>query len=151
MSGPGQPTKFTEETAAKFIDAVRLGSPYYLAAQYAGIGYSTFQNWRRLAVNDKIPEYITFMADVKKAKGAGAVTWLQVIENAMKDSWQAAAWKLERRFYKYYSTNPVLLQDVKMLGIKLDRLEKQLTGQKDLGNEGTPSLALDKKEFDDCP
>lgn len=31
--------------------------------------------------------------------------WLVHIDKAMPDQWQAAAWKLERRYYKDYGAN----------------------------------------------
>lgn len=83
-------SKYTPERVKRFLDAVRLGSTYRLAAAYAGISHETYANWL-----DSKPE---FFAAVKEAEGVAVVGWLAKIEKAANDgNWQAAAWKLERR------------------------------------------------------
>lgn len=83
-------SKYTPERVKRFLDAVRLGSTYRLAAAYAGISHETYANWL-----DSKPE---FFAAVKEAEGQAVVGWLAKIEKAANDgNWQAAAWKLERR------------------------------------------------------
>ena len=41
----GRPTKLNEQTQKRFIDGLRLGLTYKLAASYAGIDISTFHLW----------------------------------------------------------------------------------------------------------
>jgi hypothetical protein len=91
----GRKTKYTPETVDKLTQAIRLGATYKLACDYAGIDVSTFHDW----VNTK-PE---FSAAIKDAEGKGALGWLAKIEQAASDgNWQAAAWKLERRYPQMY-------------------------------------------------
>ena len=90
-----RPTKYNADTAKKICDAIRIGATYKLACNFAGISEDTFALWRK-----KIPEFDT---DVVQAEGAGAVGWLAKIEKAANDgTWQAAAWKLERRYPQQY-------------------------------------------------
>lgn len=89
-----RPTKFTDERADKIISAIRVGATFRLACQYGGITEETFSQWRKSK-----PE---FSERVKEAEGAGAVGWLAVIEKAAPKNWQAAAWKLERRYPHEY-------------------------------------------------
>lgn len=90
----GRPTKYTEERADKIVQAIRVGATFRLACQYAGIDEDTFAAWRK--------RYSDFAERVKEAEGAGAIGWLAVIEKASVKSWQAAAWKLERRYPHEY-------------------------------------------------
>jgi hypothetical protein len=85
-----RPSKYTPERVERFLQAVKLGSTYRLAAAYAGISHETYATWL-----DTKPE---FFAAVKEAEGAAVVGWLAKIEKAANEgNWQAAAWKLERR------------------------------------------------------
>jgi hypothetical protein len=91
----GRKTKYTPDTVKKVTDAIRLGATYDLAGSYAGISRETFHVWMRTK-----PE---FSDAVKDAEGAGAVGWLARIEQAAQaGTWQAAAWKLERRYPQQY-------------------------------------------------
>lgn len=110
-----RPTKLTPAVQQKIVDAITVGAIYELAAQYAGIAYATFNNWMargraeaaRLETPGARPRksetpYLEFLEAVKKAEGSAAVGWLAVIERAATETWQAAAWKLERRYPKDY-------------------------------------------------
>jgi len=86
-----RPTKYTPERVKRITDALRMGATYELACGYAGIGFDTFNQWRKTK-----PEFFEML---KEAEGAAAVGWLAKIEKAANDGeWQAAAWKLERRY-----------------------------------------------------
>jgi hypothetical protein len=88
-------TKYTPETVKKVTDAIRLGATYELASSYAGISPALFYQWMK--------GKIEFLEAVKDAEGAGAVGWLARIEQAAQaGTWQAAAWKLERRYPQQY-------------------------------------------------
>lgn len=68
-----RPTKYTEETAKKITDAIRVGATYKLACDYAGIDEGTFANWRR--------RYSDFSDAIKAAEGAGAVEMGEVLDD----------------------------------------------------------------------
>lgn len=91
----GRRTKYTAEVAKKITDAIRVGATYELAAKYAGVHYDTFNEWRKAKSE--------FSEAINMAEGQGALGWLAKIEQAANDgTWQAAAWKLERRYPREY-------------------------------------------------
>jgi len=95
-----RPTKYTSETVKRITDAIGMGATYELAAGYAGISYETLNTWRQAK-----PQ---FSEALKEAEGRAAVGWLAKIERAANDgAWQAAAWKLERRFPSAYGRTVV--------------------------------------------
>jgi len=99
----GRPTKFTAETREKAIQAIQMGATYELAAQYAGISYDSFNNWMNKGSIEDDGEYFDFFNAIKEAEGKAAIGWLAKIEKAATNgNWQAAAWKLERRYPKIY-------------------------------------------------
>lgn len=84
-------TKYKPEAVERIRHAIKLGATHELAAAYGGIGVATFYQWMK----DK-PD---FAQVVELAEGEAAVGWLSKIEAAAMDgNWQAAAWKLERRY-----------------------------------------------------
>ena len=88
-------SKYTPEVIEKLTQALAMGATYELACGYAGIAPSTFYDWI-----EKKPE---FSETVKGAEGKAAVGWLAKIEKAANNgAWQAAAWKLERRYPEQY-------------------------------------------------
>ena len=98
-----RPTKYTPETARKVLDAIRMGASYEIAAKYAGITADTLANWRA--------RYSDFSVELATAEGAAAVGWLAKIEKAANEgTWQAAAWKLERRYPEQYGRQVTSVQ-----------------------------------------
>lgn len=96
----GRRTKYSPEVVKRLTDAIRLGATYELACHYAGIGTTQFYEWQK-----RKPE---FADAIKEAEGGAAVGWLARIEQAAKDgTWQAAAWKLERRYPEQYGRQVV--------------------------------------------
>jgi len=89
-----RPGKYDPAVVARIVQAVEMGATYELACGYAGISESTFYAWK------KKPE---FLESLKAAEGRAAVKWLAQIEQASREgTWQAAAWKLERRHPQDY-------------------------------------------------
>jgi hypothetical protein len=96
----GRRTKYSPEVVKRLTDAIRLGATYELACAYAGISEDSFARWRA--------KYADFAEAIKEAEGGAAVGWLARIEQAAKDgTWQAAAWKLERRYPEQYGRQVV--------------------------------------------
>jgi hypothetical protein len=102
----GRTSKFTPATTTKLTNAIRMGSTYDLACKYAGISFQTFNEWRegRGYPKGTTPEQKSeFIESIEKAEGDAAIGWLTKIEAAANDgAWQAAAWKLERRYPSDY-------------------------------------------------
>jgi transposase len=109
----GSPLLLLDEgLQASFMKAISAGATYKLACNYAGICYVTLRNWINKAekllsldddaLSDKDKIFVDFYFRLKKVEGEAALKWLEKIDNASEIQWQAAAWKLERRFpYDY--------------------------------------------------
>lgn len=122
----GRPTKFTEEVKVKLLVAIRKGAPYVIACNYAGIGETSFHKWKSDAKKGLNPEFAEFMKDLKAAEGETALNWLHVIDKAMiEGNWQAAAWKLERRYFSEFSSNPVVREEFKKLVRDVKKLKRK--------------------------
>jgi len=92
--------KYTPERVLKITQAIRVGATYRAAAQYAGISEALFYEWKI--------KHVEFLEALNEAEGAATVGWLAKIEAAAKDgTWQAAAWKLERRYPHEYGRQAV--------------------------------------------
>lgn len=99
----GRPTKFTPDTQNKLVQAIQMGATYEHAAAYAGISYNTFNEWMKKGEDAKSGEFLEFSEAIKEAEGRAVIGWLAKIEKAANDgTWQAAAWKLERRYPSVY-------------------------------------------------
>lgn len=100
--------RFKPDNRKRLISAISKGATYILACNYAGISYNTFLSWMRkgeqqLENEEEGNEYLKFYCEVKKAEGIAVTSWLTLIEQAAKNgNWQAAAWKLERRYPNEY-------------------------------------------------
>lgn len=119
----GRPSKFTDETKSRIIEGIKLGATYELAAGYGGVSYATFRQWmirgekvagrldrakKEIEISAEDLAFLHFFEAVKSAEAEGAVTWLTKIEDAAKSgNWQAAAWKLERRYPAEYGRSIV--------------------------------------------
>lgn len=110
-------TKFTPDVQQRIVDAISLGATYEQAANYGGIAYQTFHVWM-----DTKPE---FSEAIKAAEGKAVVMWLAKIEQAASDgNWQAAAWKLERRYPQDYGRNVQEQQHSGEINIKVVRADQ---------------------------
>lgn len=99
----GRPSKLTPETQLRIVQGISMGATYEHAAQYGGIAYNTFNEWMKKGEAARSGKYRDFYEAVKKAEGQAVIGWLAKIEKAASDgTWQAAAWKLERRYPKEY-------------------------------------------------
>jgi len=95
----GRRTKLTPDVQNRIAQAIQLGATYEQAANYGGVHYTTFGEWMRRGAAAKAGKFRSFYETIKDAEGKSVVGWLAKIEKAANDgSWQAAAWKLERRY-----------------------------------------------------
>lgn len=96
----GRKLKLTPQTQEEIVRALGVGATHEQACQYVGITPECFYNWLRHGEAGRSP-YSEFFQAVKKAEGQAAIGWLASIEAAARaGQWQAAAWKLERRYPK---------------------------------------------------
>jgi hypothetical protein len=87
--GAGRPTKYTPATVAKLTDALRGGNTRRASCAAAGISQETLARW--------LAENVDFRDAIEKAEGEAELRNLQVIQDATRTTWQAAAWWLERK------------------------------------------------------
>ena len=127
----GPPSKFTQETRRKVIEAITLGCTYGIAASYAGIAESTLFKWLASGRDEDDKTYNAFYRSVKEAEAVSAVRNLASIAQAAKDGqWAAAAWLLERRHgYTKEPERPMIditveMQNTDVVGL-LDQLQEQ--------------------------
>lgn len=87
--------RYVKDVTEKLIQAIELGAIHEHACNYAGISTTTFNKWRK-----EKPGFEQLMVE---AEGRAAIKWLAKIEKeASRGTWQAAAWKLERRYPEVY-------------------------------------------------
>jgi predicted DNA-binding transcriptional regulator AlpA len=98
----GRKTKLTADIQAAIVQALGVGAAHEHVCQFAGIDQATFYRWLQKGEAGLSP-YREFCEAVKGAEGRAVVGWLAHIETAARaGNWQAAAWKLERRYGKLY-------------------------------------------------
>lgn len=88
----------------KLEQAILIGATYELAAMYAGISVATFERWRKQAATAAPGTAAALLRErLRQAEGRAAIGWLAKIEKAANEgNWQAASWKLERRYPETY-------------------------------------------------
>jgi len=118
----GRPSKFTPERCADIISAISRRAPYQLAAEANGISERTLFYWMELGASHleegKDSEYSMFLQSIKRAEMQKVIEHTDIIA-ARPERWQADAWLLERRWYKYFGASVPVIE----LNERLDRLE----------------------------
>lgn len=107
-----RPTACTPATIAAIAQAISAGNAREVAAAYAGVTATTFYNWQargkkeqahRVRPNAKPHEaeqpFFEFIEAIEKAESDAEVRNVAIIQQAARESWQAAAWWLERKHH----------------------------------------------------
>lgn len=132
MAG-GRPTKLNIDTHNKIISAIRAGNYIETAAAYAGIDKSTLYDWlkrgerekQRVAQNPRYnirkseKPYVEFSNAVEKALAEAEVRDVAIIAKAAEEQWQAAAWRLERKFPDRWGRKRLDIEHSGEIGIKI--------------------------------
>ena len=95
----GAKLKLTPAVQKKITDAIAGGNYNVVAAQFAGIGQSTFYLWLEQGENAQSGKKREFWEAVKDAEARAETRNVLLIERAADTQWQAAAWMLERKHY----------------------------------------------------
>jgi hypothetical protein len=98
----GRPSKLTHETHAQIVKVVRAGNYLEVAAAYAGISKQSLSVWMRRGAREarkgmETP-YAEFSRAITEALAAAEIDDVLRIGQAALTQWQAAAWRLERKF-----------------------------------------------------
>lgn len=102
-----RPTKLKKKLADRIVAAVRAGAYIETAAAFAGVHKDTLYAWlRRGAEVEGKGLYGEFSDAIEKALAESELHFLEIIRKAaegdaeldIQPQWQAAAWRLERKF-----------------------------------------------------
>lgn len=139
----GRPTKLNYEVQEKIIQAIKAGNYMETAAAYAGINKSTLYDWlkrgerekQRMGKNPRYrirkseKPYVEFSDAVEKALAEAEMRDVLLIGKAAEEQWQAAAWRLERKFPDRWGRRVLDVEHKGSLEVKNDdirRIEQQL-------------------------
>ena len=92
----GRRTKLTPDTQDNVVKALRAGNSRRDSALYAGISEQTFYSWMSRGREGEAL-YEEFLEAVEKAEAHSVVRNVAIIQRAADETWQAAAWWLERK------------------------------------------------------
>jgi transposase len=96
-----RPIKLSLEIQESICQAIRAGNYIETAAAFAGIDKTTLYDWLKRGARAKGSAdavFVGFSHSVQKALSDSEVTDVATIGVAAKENWQAAAWRLERKF-----------------------------------------------------
>jgi transposase len=94
----GRPPKYDSEIAGKVIEFIRHGNYVETAAAAAGLSKVTLYEWLKKGARSKDGEFREFLNAVEKAQAEAEARDVLLISKAAQECWQAAAWRLERKF-----------------------------------------------------
>lgn len=102
-------TKFTPEVREIILEAIEAGNYYNVACSVAGVSYKTFREWikRGRSADPADAEYRAFRSAVKRAEAEGERKHLKCITDEAAQTWQAAAWFLERKYPKRWAKRDI--------------------------------------------
>jgi len=89
--------KLTPKVQEAICKAILAGNFNQIAASDAGVGESTFYRWLQEGEAAQSGIKREFWEAVKKAEATAETQYVSLMEKAAKQSWQAAAWWLERK------------------------------------------------------
>jgi transposase len=99
----GQPLTFTPEKGAEIVGYLEEGALMETVAALAGLSKQTLYNWLRRGRREESPELAAFSLACRGAMARSELNDLRIIKvAAMTGQWQAAAWRLERKFPDRY-------------------------------------------------
>ena len=108
----GRPVKINPTIQAELVKMIQAGNYMETAAAFVGISISTMRDWirrgereaqrfidepRARPIKSETP-FLEFSAAIKKAQAAAEIRDVIIIGDAARESWQAAAWRLDRKY-----------------------------------------------------
>ena len=103
----GRKTKLTRAKINEAANLVKSGNYAVIVCQYLGIHESTYYDWINRGKDDEQSGertlYSEFSKAIKSAEAEAEVRNVAIIQKAAKDTWQAAAWYLERKHKSRWS------------------------------------------------
>lgn len=96
--GRGKQTSLNPAVQKAIVRFIHAGSYVETACAAAGIHKDTFYTWLKRGAVEKKGIYKDFSDAVQKAMAMSEIADIATVGAASKTQWQAAAWRLERRF-----------------------------------------------------
>ncbi len=97
----GRKPKLTKEIIENLAKALEAGNYMETACEYVGISKTTLYRWLAEAEQDKAKPIFRELSDaVRHSRAKAEVRNVYKIQQAAEESWQAAAWWLERSHSK---------------------------------------------------
>jgi len=93
----GRKSKLNDKLVQHAYDLIRAGNYQRHVAQALGIAEETWYRWLREGERAKSGLKRQFYEVVKKAEAEAVARNVALIQKAAQDTWQAAAWWLERK------------------------------------------------------
>ena len=90
-----RPTKYNPERVQRIVETLRGGNTRRATAWAGGIEIDTFHQW--------LKRYPAFSDAVKQAESDAELAMVERVRLASVDTWQAAAWWLERKLKQDWS------------------------------------------------
>lgn len=104
--------KLTPKVHDELVKVIRSGNYIETACAYVGINKSTFYEWLKKGAREKdrveknpkarvkkeLKKYVELSNSVEKALAQSEIRDVTLIGKAAETQWQAAAWRLERKF-----------------------------------------------------
>lgn len=134
----GRPTKLTPEIQEEICKVIRSGNYIETAAAYAGVHKSSIYEWMKRGAREKDrlrknPKarmkkseaiYVDFSDAIEKALAHAEIRDVAIIGKAAETQWQAAAWRLERKFRDRWGRND--FKDSEKLDIQLEKAKLEI-------------------------
>lgn len=132
-----------DDVILNVYQTLRSGSTLESAAAIAGVSTVAFFEWLRIGRkelkdrafdlhHDDKERYVKLLYAVEKAHAEYEVNTLKIIDAAAaKGAWQAAAWRLERKFPKHYNINMMLKDEVITEEVDLNKIDVVVTDETD--------------------
>lgn len=95
-------SKLTRELLQRVVAAIRVGNRIDVAAKANGVHPDTLMLWMRKGREATRGLYHDLAVGVDRAVAESEMRDLGVVDAASAEQWQAAAWKLERRYPEHY-------------------------------------------------
>lgn len=127
----GRPTKLTPALQKKVVDAIKAGAYIETAAAFAGIHKDTLYEWLKKGARSRGGPFFEFSQAVEQALAHSELRDITIIGTAAQTQWQAAAWRLERRFPERWS--------------RRDKVDMQHGGAVTQNLEGTVKLDISQR------
>ena len=116
--GKGRPSGISPEITEEVCKYLRQGNYIETAAAMVDISKPTLYDWLKKGNREEKGIYRDFLNAVKKAQTQAEVSDVLTIAKASQHQWQAAAWRLERKFPGKWGRN---------LRVEMDELDKNDT------------------------